>query len=158
MAAAADTPNRSSTSTRPRRRRGSGRGQLRASEPPTARLMTPCLGGCALTYASARGVHAHKVNESLNTLHTAEATTAQRLFAAAAKDRPNNSISSTQQRRRRGRGGGQPRASEPPVVRLMTPCHGCSARCSGLSRVVCVGLGCVVSRVLCVVCCGYFLR
>ena len=36
-----------------------------------------------MTYASARGVHAHKVNENLNALHTTEATTAQRLFAAA---------------------------------------------------------------------------
>ena len=28
--------------------RHSGGGQLRASEPPIVRLMTPCLGGCAL--------------------------------------------------------------------------------------------------------------
>ena len=55
--------------------------------------------------------------------HTAEATTAQRLFAAAA-DRPHSSSSSTQQRRRRGSGGRQLRASEPPIVRLMTPCLG----------------------------------
>ena len=52
-------------STQQRRRRGSGGGQLRASEPPIVRLMTPCLGGCALTYASARGVHTHKLNESI---------------------------------------------------------------------------------------------
>ena len=37
------------------------------SEPAIVRLMTPCLGGCALTCASARGVHTQKVNESLNT-------------------------------------------------------------------------------------------
>ena len=37
------------------------------TEPPIVRFMTPCLGGCALTYASARGVHTqNKVNESLN--------------------------------------------------------------------------------------------
>ena len=29
------------------------------TEPPIVRFMTPCLGGCALTYASARGVHIH---------------------------------------------------------------------------------------------------
>ena len=32
--------------THKRRRRGSGGGQLRSSEPPIDRLMTPCLGGC----------------------------------------------------------------------------------------------------------------
>ena len=49
-----------------------------------------------MTYTSARGVHAHKVNESLNTLHTAEATTAQRSFASAVTDWPNSSSSTTQ--------------------------------------------------------------
>ena len=49
------------------------------------------------------------------------------IFAAAAADRPNSSSSSTQQQRRRGSGGGQLRASEPPIVRLMTPClRGCA--------------------------------
>ena len=92
-AAAADRPNSSRSSTQQRRRRGSGGGQLRPSEPHIVRLMTPCLGDCVLTYASARGVHTHKVNEILNNLHTAEATAAQPLFAAAA-DRPNCSSSS----------------------------------------------------------------
>ena len=55
-AAAEDRPNRSSSSSAQQRRRGgSGGGQLRASEPPIVRLMTPCLGGCALL-ESARGV------------------------------------------------------------------------------------------------------
>ena len=38
-------------------------GQLRTIEPPIVRLMTPCLGGCALTYASARGLHTQKKTE-----------------------------------------------------------------------------------------------
>ena len=123
-----------------RRRRGSGGGQLRASEPPIVRFMTPCLGSCALTFASTRGVHTHIVTESLNTLYTAEARTAQRLFAAAA-DRPNSS-SSTQQRRRRGSGGGRLRASEPPIVHLI-PCLG---GCAFFGSVTCaLLLGCVVS-------------
>ena len=99
--------------------------------------MTPCPGGCALTYASARGAHAHKVNESLNTLHIAEeATTAQRLFAVAA-DRLNISSSSTQQRRWRGSGGGQLRASEPPIARLMTTCLGGCALFESVTYALC---------------------
>ena len=47
--AAADRPRSSSRgSTQQRRQSGSGGGQLRANEPPIVRLMTPCLGGCAL--------------------------------------------------------------------------------------------------------------
>ena len=103
LAAAANRPNSSSSSTQQRRRRGSGGSQLRTSEPPIVRLMTQCLGGCALTYASARGVRTKCKRKSQHS-HTVEATTAQRLFAAAA-DRPNSSSSSTQQRWRRGRGG-----------------------------------------------------
>ena len=127
-AAAADRPNSSSSSSTQRRRRcGSGGGSYERASFSSSVSMTPCLGGCVFTYASARGVLcAHtKVNESLSILHTAEeaTTTAQRLFAAAA-DRPNSSSSSTQQRRRRGSGGGQLRASEPLIVRLMTPCMG----------------------------------
>ena len=130
----------SRSSTKQRRRRGRVGGQLRASEHPIIRFMNPCLGGCAVTYASARGVYTHKVNERLNTLHTAEAPSAQRLFAAAA-DRPNSS-SSTQQRRRRGSGGGRLRASEPPIVHLI-PCLG---GCAFFGSVTCaLLLGCVVS-------------
>ena len=66
-AAAADKPNSSSSSTQQWRQRGSGGGQLRARGPRIVRLMTPCLGGCALTYASGRDVHTHKVNKTLNT-------------------------------------------------------------------------------------------
>ena len=138
-AAATDRPNRSSSdSSQERRRRGSGGGQLRASEPPIVRLMIPCLSSGALTYASARGVMcAHKVNESLNTLHIAEeATTAQRLFAVAA-DRLNISSSSTQQRRWRGSGGGQLRASEPPIARLMTTCLGGCALFESVTYALC---------------------
>ena len=139
-----DLYSSSSSSMQQRRRRGSGGGQLRASEPHIGRLMTPCLGGYALTYASARGVHTHKVNGSLNTLHTAEATTAHRIFAVAA-DRPNNSSSSTRQRLPRGSRGGQLRASEFHIIRLMTSCLGGCAMF--LSRVVCV-----VCRLCCVTC------
>ena len=57
-------------------------------EPPIVWFMTPCLGGCALTYASAQGVlcaHAKKVS---NTLHTAEeATTGQQRFIRSSSRR-----------------------------------------------------------------------
>ena len=58
LLAAGDRPTSSSSScsTQQRQRRGSRGGQLRASEPPIVRFMTPCLGGCALTHANARGV------------------------------------------------------------------------------------------------------
>ena len=74
-----------------------------------------------------RAVCTRKVNESLqHTAHSRTSSNRTDLFAAAAAaaaDRPNSSSSSsTQQRRRRGSGGGQLRASEPPIVRLMTPC------------------------------------
>ena len=141
FATAAVRPNSSgSSSTQQRRRRGSGGGQQRASEPPIVRLMTPCVGGCALVYASTRGVHTH--NESLNTLHIAEETTPQRLFAAAT-DRPNSSSS-----------GGDPAAGAatydratsyrpfdnfvPWSLRVVWDCHVCS-----------VFVGCVASCVLC---------
>ena len=146
-AAATDRPNRSSSdSSQERRRRGSGGGQLRASEPPIVRLMTQCLGGCALTYASARGVRTHTVNESLNT-RTQQKQQQHNDYSQAAADRPNSCSSSTQQRR--GRGGGQLRASEPPFVRLMTPCLGCAL----FGSVTCsVPVGYVLPRMLCVVC------
>ena len=134
-----------------RRRRGSGGGQLRASEPPIVRFMTPCLGSCALTFASTRGVHTHIVTESLNTLYTAEARTAQRLFAAAA-DRPNRSSSCTQQRRRRSSRGGQLRASEPPIVRFMALCLG---DCALFGSVTCTL--CRFPAVLCHVCSVLFV-
>ena len=89
----------------------------------------------------------HKVNESINTLHTAEEeTTAQQVFAAVA-DRSNSNRSSTQKRRRRGSGGGQLRASKPLIVHLMTPCLG---GCALFGSVTCV-LYCL-SAVLCHVC------
>ena len=131
-------PNSSSSSSTQQRRAAAGAASYeRASEPPIVRLMTPCLGSCALTYASARGVRTHKVNESLNTLHTAKkAATAQRLFAAEA-DRPNSGSRGTQQRRG-GNGGGQLRASESPIVRLMTPClDGCALFRSVTCAVLC---------------------
>ena len=59
------------------------------------------------------------------------------LFAAAAADRPNSSSSSTQQRWRRDSGGGQLRASEPPIVRLMTPCLGGCALLGSVTRALC---------------------
>ena len=148
--AAADRPNSSTSRMHQRRRRGSGGGQLRASEPPIVRLMTPCLGGCAL-YASTRGMHTHKVHESLNT--RTQQKQEQHKFAAAA-DRPNSSSSSStqQRRRRRGSGGDQLRASEPPIVRLMTQCL-VAARCLGLSRVLYFcRLCCVTCALLCVDC------
>ena len=116
-AALADRSNSSSSSTQQQRRCGSEGGQLRASEPPIVLLVTPCLGGCVLTYASARGVHAQKSKRKFQHSHTTEATTvtAQRLLAEAA-DRPNRSSSSTQQGRRRGSRVDHLRASEPPTV------------------------------------------
>ena len=48
LLAVADRPSSSSNSTQQQRRCGSGGGQLHAREPPIVRLMTPCLGGCAL--------------------------------------------------------------------------------------------------------------
>ena len=77
FAAAIDRPNSNGSTKQQRRRRGSGGIELLASAASIVLMMTPCLDGCALTYASARGVHTRKVNESLDTLHTAEATTAQ---------------------------------------------------------------------------------
>ena len=69
-----------------------------------------------------RAVCTRKVNESFQ--HTAHDLFAA---AAAAADRPNSSSSSTQQRGQRVSGGGQLRASEPPIVRLVTPClDGCA--------------------------------
>ena len=71
--------------------------------------------------------------------------------AAAATDRPNRSSSdSSQERRRRGSGGGQLRASEPPIVRLMTPCLGGCELLRSVMDALC--LSAVLSRVLGVVC------
>ena len=120
-AAAADRPNSSSSSTQQRRRRGSEGGQLRASEPPVVRSMTPCLSGCVWTYASARGVHT-QVNKSLNTLHTAEATTAKRLFAAAAA--ATTAAAAAAYRPNSSRSRRPARTSDPPIDRLMTSCLG----------------------------------
>ena len=145
--------NSSSSSTQQRWRRGSVDGQIRASEPPIVRLMTPYFGGCVLTYASARSVHTHKANEGFSTLHTAEATAAQRLLAAAAAtDRPNSSSSNTQQRRRRGSGGDHLRASEPLIVLSMTPCLG---GCVLFGSVTCAL--CCLSAVLRHVCSALFV-
>ena len=54
--------------------------------------------------------------------------------------------SNTQQRRRRGSGGGQLRASDPPTVRLMTPCLG------GRALFGSVNVCSVVCRLCCVTC------
>ena len=86
------------------------------------RLMTPCLSGYALTYASSRGVHTHKVNENLNP-RTQQKQQQHNDYSPQQQDRPNSS-SSKQLWRLRGSGGGQLRASEPPIVRLMTSCLG----------------------------------
>ena len=141
MAVAADGPNSSSSSTQ--QRRGSGGGQLRASEPLIIRLMNQCLGGCALTYASARGVHAHKVKRKSHHPHTAEATTTD--YSQQQQQTGPTSVAAV-----RCSGGGQLRASEPPIVRLITPCLG---GCVLFTSVTCaVFEGCLVSGVLCVVC------
>ena len=63
-AAAADRPNSSSSSTQRRRRHGSRGGQLRASEPPIVRLMTPCLGGCASYRERTRCTHTKQTKVS----------------------------------------------------------------------------------------------
>ena len=130
-------------------------GQLRTIEPPIVRLMTPCLGGCALTYASARGLHTQKKRKSQHTAHskTSNNRTVPRLFSAAvtAANRPNSSSTSTPQRRRLGRGRGQVRASEPPIVCLTTPCIGGCVLFASVTYAL-VFVDCVVSGVLCVVC------
>ena len=96
-----------------------------------------------------RLAHAQSKRKSL--AHSREATTAQRFFAAAA-DKPNRSGSRTQQRWQRGSGGGQIRASEPPIVRLITPClGGCALFGSFMCALPVLFVGCVVSRVFCVV-------
>ena len=104
--------------------------QVRASEPPIVRLMTPCLGGCALTYASTRGVHTHKVNESLNTLHTVQATTAQIICSSSSRQ--------AQQ---------QPATSERASYRPFADSVPWWLRIVWLSRVLCV-----VCRLCCVTC------
>ena len=138
-ATAAGRPNSSSSSAQQRRRRGSGGRQLRASEHPVVRLMTPWLGVCALTYASARGVQTQSKRKSLHSAHSsAEATTAQRLFAAAAAAR------------QRGRPASSERASYYRLfddsvlwwLHVVWVCHVFSVMVAG----------CVVKRVLCVVC------
>ena len=97
------------------------------------------------TYASTHTQSKQKFQH----LHTAGATTtAQQLFATAA-GRPNSSNSSTQQRRRCGSGGDQLLPSEPPIIRLMTPCLG-GCPLFGLSVVLCV-----VGRLCCVTCALY---
>ena len=58
--------------------------------------------------------------------------------------------SNTQQRRRRGSGGGQLRASDPPTVRLMTPCLGGRALFGSVTCAL-LFVGCVVQCV-CHVC------
>ena len=114
--------------------------------------MTPCLAGCALTYASARGAHTHKVNESLNAVYIVreEATTSQPLFSAAAADRPNRSNSS---------GGGTAaeaasyeRAGLRTSVCFMSPGSGGCASCGSVKCALC-GL----SAVLCHVCSVFFV-
>ena len=97
--------------THPRRKPGPKRPSTFPAwrEPPIVCLMTPCLGGCAVTYASARGVwcaHAMHCTQQTKQLQGND------LFAETAADRPNSSSSSTQQRRWRGSGCGQLRASE----------------------------------------------
>ena len=75
-----------------------------------------------------RAVCKRKVNESFQ--HTAHSRSNNRTTIYSQHQQqtdPTAARSSTQQQRRRGSGGGQLRASEPPIVHLMTPClRGCA--------------------------------
>ena len=85
------------------------------ARPPIVRLITPCLGVCALMYASARGVHTHKVNESLNTAHSRSinSTTINRSSSSSRQSQQQQQHAAAAARQR-----GRPATSERASYRL----------------------------------------
>ena len=136
MATPAHAPTTKSGAETPQRVSGMARASYRSFDDALPLWLR--LDVCERTRCA---VCTRKVNESFqHAAHSRRSNNRTTMYSPQEKaDRPNSSStsSSTQQRWRRGSGGSQLRASEPPIVRLMSPFLGVRALLGSVTCVLC---------------------